>query len=69
MDQKRTIKAQHHYWDDRAMLARHEETRTKRIENQQSMAFGVRTLLAIALHLYLFKNFLKVTTAVRKALT
>ena len=57
MDQKRTIKAEHHYWHDRSMLARHEETRTKRIENQQSMAFGVRTLLAVALHQYVQKPF------------
>ena len=72
MDQKRTIKAQHHYWDDRAMLARHEETRTKRIENQQSMAFGVRTLLAVALGRYInmSKNLLTVNAAaVSKALS
>ena len=57
MDQKRTIKAEHQYWHDRSMLARHEETRTKRIENQQSMAFGVRALLAVALHQYVQKPF------------
>ena len=56
MDRKRTIKvikAEHQHWHDRSMLARHEETRTKRFENQQSMAFGVRTLLAVALHQYI----------------
>ena len=57
MDQKKTIKAEYQYWHDRSMLARHEETRTKRIENQQSMAFGVRTLLAVALHQYVQKPF------------
>ena len=55
MDQKRTIKAEHQHWHDRSMLARHEETRTKRIENQQSMAFGVRTLLAVPLDQYVQK--------------
>ena len=71
MDQKRAIKAEHQHWHDRSMLARHEEACTKRFENQQSMAFGVRTLLAVALHLlhqYMSKNLLKVTAAAaRKA--
>ena len=50
MDPKRTIKAEHQHWHDRSMLARHEEARTRRFENQQAMAFGLRTLLAVALH-------------------
>ena len=55
MDQKRTGKGERQYWHDRSMLARHEETRTKRIENKQSVAFGVRTLLAVALHQHVQK--------------
>ena len=39
------------------MLAKHEEARTKRFENQQSMAFGVHTLLAVALHQYVQEPF------------
>ena len=34
------------------MLARHEETRAMRFDNTKSLAFGLRTLLAVALHQY-----------------
>ena len=52
MDQKRAIKAEHQHWHDRSMLARHEETRAMRFDNTKSLAFGLRTLLAVALHQY-----------------
>ena len=55
MDQKRTDKGERQYWHDRSMLARQDETCTKRIENKQSVAFGVRTLLAVALHQHVQK--------------
>ena len=57
MGQKRAIKAEHQHWHDRSILAKHEEARTKRFENQQSMAFGVRTLLVVALHQYVQEPF------------
>ena len=63
MDPKRAIKAEHQHWHDRSMLARHEEARTKRFENQQSMAFGVPTFLAVARYISMSKNLLKVTAA------
>ena len=69
MDQKRTIKAEHHYWHDRSMLARHEETRTNALKTSSPW------LLVYARswqwrYINMSKNLLKVTAAaVRKALS